>query len=64
MSKGTKARQETRLMSVKGLVSSASDYFTDVRLLAIESSAHSRFNRAELNAEVEGAAEVLVVATN
>ena len=62
MSAGTKARPETRLMSIDGLVEAAEDYFADVRLIDVEASSHSRFNRLELNADNRGAAEVLIVA--
>jgi hypothetical protein len=64
MSAGTKARPETRLMSIDGLVEAAEDYFADVRLIDVEASSHSRFNRLELNADNRGAAEVLIVAQN
>lgn len=61
MSEGTKARPETRLVSVDELYSLASEHFTDVDLRQIGASSHSRFNRVELNAAVEGNAEVLLV---
>lgn len=64
MSAGTKARPQTRLMSIDGLVDAAEDYFADVRLIDVEASSHSRFNRLELNADNRGAAEVLIVAQN
>jgi hypothetical protein len=64
MSEGTIARPETRLVSVQELVMLAGDYFADVRLVDVASSAHSRFNRVELNAVIDGNAEVLIVATN
>lgn len=64
MSGGTKARPETRLMSIQGLLDAAQDYFADVRLIDVEASSHSRFNRLELNADSVGAAEVLIVARN
>lgn len=64
MSGGTKARPETRLMSIHDLVTTASDYFAEVRMIDVESSSHSRFNRLELNAVIDGAAEVLIVARN
>lgn len=64
MSEGTKARPETRLVSIDSLMSLASDYFNDVRLQTVEASSHSRFNRVELNAEARGSAEVLIVATS
>ena len=64
MSEGTASRPQTRLMSVEGLASLASDYFTDVRLIDIASSSHSRFNRQELSAAVTGSAEVLLIASN
>jgi hypothetical protein len=64
MSGGTKARPETRLMSIDSLTSMASEYFVDVRLATVEASSHSRFNRAEVNAEVLGSAEVLIIASN
>lgn len=64
MSEGTKARPETRLMSIDRLMASASDYFADVRLLTVESSSHSRFNRVEVSAEAVGSAEVLIMASN
>ncbi|WEV78816.1 DNA adenine methylase [Janibacter cremeus] len=64
MSAGTKARPETRLMSIDDLTSIASEYFADVRTTVVESSSHSRFNRADLNAEILGEAEVLIVASN
>lgn len=64
MSEGTKARPQTRLMSIDGLISLASEYFLDVRLLTVASSSHSRFNRVELSAEVRGSAEILIVASN
>lgn len=64
MSDGTKARPETRLVSIDSLMSLASEYFADVRLVTVESSSHSRFNRVEVSAEVRGSAEVLIVASN
>jgi len=64
MSEGTKARPETRLMSIDDLISLAGDYFEDVRVADVASSAHSRFNRAELSATIKGSAEVLLVASN
>lgn len=65
MSGGTRARPETRLMSIEELVTTASGYFADVRVVDVESSSHSRFNRLELNAVIDGAAaEVLIVAQN
>jgi len=64
MSEGTRARPETRLVSIQELVELAGDYFADVRLVDVASSVHSRFNRVELNAVIDGNAEVLVVATN
>lgn len=64
MSGGTKARPETRLMSIQDLIGMAESYFNDVRLVDVASSVHSRFNRAELNAAVDGSAEVLLVARN
>lgn len=62
MSEGTKARAETRLVAVEGLVALAREYFADVDLLEIAASSHSRFNRFELNAAVKGNAEILLVA--
>lgn len=64
MSAGTKARPETRLVSVDALTALAREYFIDVSLVEIAESSHSRFNRIELNAEVGGSAEVLLVARN
>ncbi|KGN31184.1 hypothetical protein N802_04580 [Knoellia sinensis KCTC 19936] len=64
MSEGTKARPETRLVSIDGLTSLASEYFADVQVLTIQSSSHSRFNRVEVSAEVRGNAEVLIVGSN
>ncbi|MFI7585477.1 DNA adenine methylase [Spongisporangium articulatum] len=64
MSAGTKARPETRLISVHDLVSIAGDYFTDVSLVDVEASSHSRFNRVDLGAEIDRAAEILVVGQN
>jgi adenine-specific DNA-methyltransferase len=64
MSEGTRARPETRLVSIQDLVRLAGEYFADVRLVDVASSVHSRFNRVELNAVIDGNAEVLVVATN
>lgn len=64
MSEGTKARPETRLVSVDALIALAREYFIDVSLVEIAESSHSRFNRVELNAAVEGSAEVLLVARN
>jgi adenine-specific DNA-methyltransferase len=64
MSAGTKARPETRLMSINDLTALASDYFDDIRMLDIAASRHSRFNRVELNAANEGSAEVLIIATS
>jgi hypothetical protein len=51
-------------VSVQELVMLAGDYFADVRLVDVASSAHSRFNRVGLNAVIDGNAEVLIVATN
>ena len=62
MSQGTKARPETRLMSIQDLVDMAENYFAEVRLFDVDDSSHSRFNRVEVNAAVDGAAEVLIVA--
>lgn len=64
MSEGTKARPETRLMSIDDLMGMAGDYFGNVRVLDVASSAHSRFNRAELSATIKGSAEVLLLASN
>lgn len=64
MSEGTRARPETRLMLIQDLIDRAGDYFADVRLIDVASSSHSRFNRSELNAAIDGSAEVLIVATN
>lgn len=64
MSEGTKARPETRLMSIQELVSLAGDYFQDVRVVDVASSAHSRFNRTEISAAIKGSAEVLLAACN
>ncbi|NYD77397.1 DNA adenine methylase [Arthrobacter cupressi] len=64
MSEGTKARPETRLVSIDSLMSLASDYFANVRLLTMESSSHSRFNRVEVSAEALSSAEVLIVGSN
>lgn len=64
MSAGTKARPETRLMSIEDIVILAGDYFADVRSLEVASSSHSRFNKLELNATNEGIAEVLIIASN
>lgn len=64
MSEGTKARPQTRLVSIENLVSLASDYFADVSLITVQGSSHSRFNRAEVSAETTGSAEVLIVASN
>lgn len=64
MSEGTRARPETRMMSVESLMSVASEYFAEVRLRDVASSSHSRFNRVDLSAAIDGSAEVLIVATN
>lgn len=64
MSAGTKARPETRLMSIDGLTQMASDYFKEVRTVIVESSAHSRFNRASISADALQEAEVLILASN
>jgi hypothetical protein len=64
MSEGTKARPETRLVPVEDLTALARQYFTHVDLLEVTASSHSRFNRVELNAAVEGNAEILLVAQN
>jgi hypothetical protein len=64
MSEGTKARPETRLMSIQELVDMAAGYFAEVRLFDVAASSHSRFNRVEVNAAIDGAAEVLIVARN
>ncbi len=64
MSEGTRARPETRMISVDGLMSVASEYFAEVLVRDVASSSHSRFNRAELNAVTNGSAEVLILATN
>jgi adenine-specific DNA-methyltransferase len=60
-SAGTTARPETRLVSVEGLVDLAGEYFSDVRIFPVDASRHSRFNRVELSAPRDGAAEVLIV---
>lgn len=64
MSEGTRARPETRMVSIQDLVDTATGYFADVQIVDVEASSHSRFNRVALNAAVDGAAEVLVVARN
>jgi adenine-specific DNA-methyltransferase len=64
MSQGTRARPETRLVSIDGLTALARQYFADVALLEVTASAHSRFNRVEFSAAVEGNAEILLVARN
>ncbi len=64
MSGGTRARPRTRLLSIDELTRMAREYFGDVRLLEIADAAHSRFNRVELNAAVDGTAEILLVAGN
>lgn len=63
-SQGTRMRPETRLMSIEELMDLAENYFRDVRLLDVESSSHSKFNRAAVNAVVKGSAEVLILARN
>ncbi len=62
MSEGTSARPETRLMSIQDLMDLAADYFADVRLIDVALSSHSRFNRVEVSASIDGSAEVLIVA--
>jgi hypothetical protein len=64
MSQGTKARPETRLVSIDDLTALAREYFAEVTMLEITASSHSRFNRVELSAAVEGNAEILLVAQN
>lgn len=64
MSVGTRARPETRMVSIQDLVDTATGYFSEVQIADVEGSSHSRFNRLDLNAAVDGAAEVLVVARN
>lgn len=61
---GTKARPETRLLTIDQLVSMAKDYFKEVVVLDVAASSHSRFNRAEVSADVPGSAEVLIVGTS
>jgi hypothetical protein len=51
-------------MSIQGLLDAAQDYFTEVRLIDVAASSHSKFNRLEVNADSVGAAEVLIVARN
>ncbi|MCB7136199.1 DNA adenine methylase [Cellulosimicrobium marinum] len=64
MSEGTKARPETRLVSIDEIASIAGGYFSKISIVDVESSYHSRFNRLEVNAKSSGVAEVLFVAEN
>ncbi|WP_404810418.1 DNA adenine methylase [Microbacterium algeriense] len=59
---GTKARPETRLMTIEGLVNRAEGFFTSVTVHPIAASSHSRLNRTEYNGELPAHAEVLIVA--
>lgn len=64
MSAGTAARPQTRLMDVQAIIQLAGESFNNIRTLDVATSRHSRFNKTELNVAIEGAAEVLIVATN
>ncbi|MDN4491047.1 DNA adenine methylase [Demequina sp. SYSU T00068] len=64
MSDGTRARPETRLMSIDELAGVAASHFRFVDIVPIEESTHSMFNRAEVSVQTSGAAEVVLVAKN
>ncbi|MEV8241439.1 DNA adenine methylase [Microbacterium testaceum] len=59
---GTRARPETRLMSIDQLTSQARSRYPNVEVVPIDSSTHSRFNRTELHGTVPIEAEVLLIA--
>lgn len=58
---GTRARPETRLMTIDRITALARAYFADVDIVTIDTSVHSRFNRADLHGEIPADAEVLIV---
>lgn len=59
---GTRARPETRLMTIDRITAAARARFSDVDVVPIDTSVHSRFNRADLHGETPNDAEVLIVA--
>ncbi|WP_198165810.1 DNA adenine methylase [Agromyces laixinhei] len=59
---GTRARPETRLMTIERIVQRANEQFRSVEIRTIDDSSHSRFNRTELHGNVPTHAEVLVIA--
>jgi len=60
---GTRARAQTRLMSISEIVQLAEKYYSVEKVEAIEGSRHSRLNRRDLHGEVPPSAEVLISLT-
>lgn len=61
---GTKARPQTRVVTLDRLTELLSQYFKNVRTVAPGKVSHSKFNSAHLNAASDVQAEVLLVASN
>jgi 16S rRNA G966 N2-methylase RsmD len=59
---GTRARPETRLMTIDRIAAAARPRFSEVYVVPIDTSVHSRFNRTDLHGETPDDAEVLIVA--
>ncbi|WP_372236643.1 DNA adenine methylase [Microbacterium sp. RU33B] len=59
---GTRARPETRLMTIDRIAAAARARFSEVYVVPIDTSVHSRFNRTDLHGETPDDAEVLIVA--
>ena len=52
------------MMSIQELMGMALDYFDDLRVIDVDASTHSKFNRIGLNVPVGGAAEILIIGRN
>lgn len=61
LSEGTKARPNTRLMTIDQLHTLASEYFEDVEVKSAGEIAHSKLNADHLNAAGSSEAEVLIL---
>lgn len=61
---GTKARPETRVMTIEQLVELAGQHFNKVDVRFLANSSHSKFNRAEVNGVASPQAEALIIAKN
>lgn len=59
---GTAARPQTRLMSIDQISNLAQSYYSQVEILPIANSTHSRFNLSRLHGTVPNEAEILIFA--